>query len=263
MPDTPPRFRTTPQQVTGDQTASWGGSKDWNQTIAEQSGVAVFNGGITPSTIPAPNDGVLAYYPLDKQSGAVTDRSGNGYSGSASSTVTRGVLGIQKSGVQFNGNGSDELLFPSVNPTSDLTASAWVKWDGTYGLNSTQIVLNSEDQYEIGITDGRDDYQDGTVTYALMTGDRWVWKDTGTTIGTSNWHHLVVVYNGTESRMYLDGSRIYTDTRSNALNTTNNPLRIGNRGISTPPFNGKIDEVGIYEHAFSDANVQRLYENTR
>ncbi|MDQ6739398.1 MAG: putative Ig domain-containing protein, partial [Actinomycetota bacterium] len=82
----------------------------------------------------------------------------------------------------------------------------------------------------------------------------------GTTTVTPNaWHHVAVTYDGATVKLYLDGALEGTKATS-VLNTTldGNGLSIGSRpGVSV--FNGKLDEVQIFNRALTQAEIQATY----
>ncbi len=75
------------------------------------------------------------------------------------------------------------------------------------------------------------------------------------------WHHVVYTKNGTNHSIYIDGVPDQQFT-SNADISSSVPLYIGKRWNKTSGqgwFNGKIDEVKIYNRALSPQEVALLY----
>ncbi|MEM9849091.1 MAG: LamG-like jellyroll fold domain-containing protein, partial [Bacteroidota bacterium] len=82
------------------------------------------------------------------------------------------------------------------------------------------------------------------------------------TINDGEWHHLVITYDGTNWRLFVDGNedekvRQFGDPFNDELNTVGNNLRIGL--ISQPSvgeyYNGTVDEVRIWNYARSTAQI--------
>ena len=78
-------------------------------------------------------------------------------------------------------------------------------------------------------------------------------------LSTGQWYHVVATHDGTTFKAYINGSEEYSDTRT--LNTGTAGFRIG--GVpwnnSSEFFNGKIDQVRIFNKALSASEVTTLY----
>ena len=79
--------------------------------------------------------------------------------------------------------------------------------------------------------------------------------------GFGEWHHYAVTWDGQEVQFYLDGNAIGSTALTDALQANTEPLMIG----CDPPgqaeyFNGKLDEIRIYNRALSEAEIQQLVD---
>jgi hypothetical protein len=70
------------------------------------------------------------------------------------------------------------------------------------------------------------------------------------------WTHLAATHNGTMVRLYVNGVQVGTRAVSGALLTSTGALRIGGNSLWGEFFQGRIDEVRIYNRALSAAEVQ-------
>lgn len=80
-----------------------------------------------------------------------------------------------------------------------------------------------------------------------------------TTVTPNAWHHAAVTYDGATVKLYLDGQ--LDGSKATALLNTAldaNGLTIGLRP-GTAVFNGKIDEVQIFNRALTQAEIQATY----
>ena len=68
-----------------------------------------------------------------------------------------------------------------------------------------------------------------------------------TTVSASTWHHFAISREGSNFKVFLDGTSVLTTTNSNALRDENSALQIGARGQNTAShyFKGYIDDVRI------------------
>ena len=68
-----------------------------------------------------------------------------------------------------------------------------------------------------------------------------------TTVSASTWHHFAISREGSNFKVFLDGTSVLTATNSNPLRDENSALQIGARGQNTAQhyFKGYIDDVRI------------------
>ena len=169
--------------------------------------------------------------------------------GSSSHSINGG-----KFGAAFYGNGSNSRIdstsigaWPSGNASrtisfwmySDSYANGGIVAYGTAASNqgfafyiaSSQLIMTF-----YGVN--------ASINYALSAGQ---------------WYHVVATHDGTTFKAYINGSQEYSDTRT--LNTGTTAFRIGgvpwNNGGEF--FNGKIDQVRVFNKALSASEVTTLY----
>jgi hypothetical protein len=77
-----------------------------------------------------------------------------------------------------------------------------------------------------------------------------------TPVSSTAWHHLVVTFDGTTSRMYVDGTLVVTNVTGYALPNSPQPLTFGESGPGAAEgFGGGLDEIAIYNYALSATQV--------
>ena len=88
------------------------------------------------------------------------------------------------------------------------------------------------------------------------------------TISDANWHHVVVTYdsNSSERILYIDGLPSAINTASGLLNDTDvEPFVIGGRlnsSYDNRGWDGRVDDVRLYDYALSPSAVEWLYEGS-
>ena len=96
----------------------------------------------------------------------------------------------------------------------------------------------------------------------LHNGSGYGSGQTGVSPTDNQWHHLVGTADGSRTRIYVDGVLVDEDVfTSNGINSTQT-LAIGqDNGVNGGSyfFNGKIDDVRIYNRALSAAEVGQLH----
>jgi hypothetical protein len=92
----------------------------------------------------------------------------------------------------------------------------------------------------------------------------------GTSVGAAaglitagnGWHHLVVTYDGTNMRLYVDGVlRAGPSSSTYAMNAHTSPFAVGATSGGGNPFPGLIDDVAIYNVALSAQQVEEHYRS--
>lgn len=174
-------------------------------------------------------------------------------------------------------NGTTSLITVTAATTIDVNSmgpfrvSAWVYVDSD-GENDEGRIVD-----KMGATDaGYRLYVWGesasTVKVAFEVGDTGTntLVKTSTTITTGAWHKIDAVYHSDRSGdIYLDGvlASYGTDTtgQTAAADDSANNLIIGNNAAITRTFNGEIDDVRIYDGAFTvdDIELDKIQGLTR
>ena len=203
--------------------------------------------------------------PMNEGTGdKIYDYTGNGNHGTLTnmSPATDWVPG--KDGVALDFDGSNDHIeianAPSLNPTSQITISVWVKFAAfnSYGMF---ISKNYASQYAVMNYD----------TTGRIRFDLWPWfsysgshgmflTDSGDAVSLDTWYLIVCTFDGANARVYIDGVLKKTSTAvSGSIATTANDLWLGQNVSNSNPFSGQISCVGISDRALSAVEVQQLY----
>ena len=88
------------------------------------------------------------------------------------------------------------------------------------------------------------------------------WDLTGGTSNLNAWSHVVVTWNGSSARLYVNGTDTNaTNSGSGTYNvSTAAVFSIGALADGSSPFNGSVDEVAFYPAALSAARVLEHYQ---
>ena len=136
-------------------------------------------------------------------------------------------------------------------------------------ITGTRLTLEAWIKSNIGAANGAIIHKDshyslfwratGAITYA----DSITWSyssidDYGNTL-TGLWNHVVVTFNGSIIRFYINGVQIGSKIRSGSLIDNSNDLSIGSYNFASGFFNGLIDEVRIYAEALPTTEIQKHY----
>jgi hypothetical protein len=210
---------------------------------------------------PAAGADLVAHWTLDEASGDVAaDSSGKENHGTweGGPTVVEGVSG---NALAFNNSrvtipASDSLTADFFQKSFTLTAwinpartgNTWqqifrsMRTDGT--TNDTLFINN----------DGRLSWR-GRVNAAWAGG---MCETAAGVVPANEWTHAAVVGDGTSFRVYVRGalSQESAFQKTDAMNVTY--YLGGNPAATTEFYNGKVDEVRVYSHALTAAEVKQL-----
>ncbi|MFA5431760.1 MAG: LamG-like jellyroll fold domain-containing protein [Candidatus Paceibacterota bacterium] len=184
---------------------------------------------------------------------------GNNGTVNGASSITTGCV----QGSCYNFDGNDWITFPyttNIRPTDKITVSAWanaVNWSA-----ATTMILSCTE------SGGYNLYINSTGYPEVFINGTYRSPKFYTTAPSNGWHNFVFTYDGRYLKTYLDGAykdvydagAIYPITYS----AWNNNFMIGvDAGSSTDPggayFNGKIDEIRIYNTNASLSQIKESY----
>lgn len=214
-----------------------------------------------PSYVPA--NGLVGWWPFN---GNANDESGNGNHGTVNgATLTMDRFGNQNKAFLFNGT-TDKIQIQDANIldlANNYTLSAWYLTNSSTQVN--QAILGKG-----GLTGGTG-YQlmvnTNTPIKALAFGfnnSTGINGGAGTPTTTANltgWHLLTGTYDGISAKLYLDGVLMNSVSISYSLPNSNQPLLFGNETNSlTRFFNGKLDDIAIYNRSLTQQEITGLYQ---
>ena len=213
------------------------------------------------------NNGLVAYYPFN---GNANDESVNANHGTVhGATLTTDRFGNSDSAYNFDG--INNFISASANdlPTRDRTVSLWFYADtdahpallgyGGSGSCGTSYFMAMNAPLPI--------YQNRLYTSSHCDVNNLYYNYPAPPVG--RWYHWVTTISGTEQTMYIDGVKVSTNN-----NFTSPTYVIGTQlamGAATSTsgiapyldanvtyFNGKLDDVRIYDRVLTDAEIVAL-----
>jgi hypothetical protein len=204
---------------------------------------------------------LVAHWPLEEGVGPVAeDGTGNGFTARAQGTSApiwqpgRGG----RPALRFDGT-DDELVVDAAGALSmrdQVSVAAWVRAEGPGTTADVAIILNKENEFELGRTLG------GELAVALANDvPGWTWIPTGILLPAGEWVHVALVYDGVRILCYRNGRLAFRRTGTGLLGTatpTLQDVRIGGRQWGVARFEGLLSDVRVYRGAPSAATVARL-----
>ncbi len=275
---------TAPRNANNSSAAEIGGTVEFGSEDQFLKGrideVRIYNRAISGVEIdiladnhPDPNAGLTAFYPFN---GNANDESGNGNNGTVNgATLTNDRFGNSNSAYFFDGVGDFVNIPHNTNLNlSELSVAAWIFIDPAENANEFNAIVGKSDGSSASggfslAYDARNIPGNPRTTNALD----WAFNGGTGTLSIAflsnaflnpGFHHVAGTFDGSVSRLYLDGVLVATGSPIGGVSFNTLSLRIGAMHVKEvfgvdDRFEGIIDEVEIYNRALSDSEVQALF----
>jgi four helix bundle protein len=226
---------------------------------------------------PTYNSGLVGYWTMDGTdtnwgTNTMTDRSGNGNTGTITnmSTTTSPTIGKIGQGLSFDGgndsvNISNESNF-DFERTNTFSVSAWVYRNTNSGPHTIVSKRLNGGNFPGWYFSARNGGNVLDVVFRDSLGNSFTTSSVSDHFLPRAWDHVVFVYNGNSSntgvRIYING---VDDTSSGSGTVSVSILNDNNLIIGVDPpgasdyWPGKIDDVRIYNRALSATEIKQLY----
>jgi len=217
--------------------------------------------GFSKMLFPPIDQSVVGWWKLNDAAGQtiVKDWTANANTGTSANNIisATGYTGVANTAMTFNGT-SDYVSVAdsaSLDGMANITIAFWGK-ASTFSDNAYPVGKRAS--YEF-LANG------GKLKAGVNSGD-WVYATTATSITTGVWFHATVTYDGSNVKIYYNGSLEDTQPQSGLVANSTNPLGLGfllNPAVEGYQFNGSISDVRIYNRALSAGEVKQLYMRDR
>lgn len=209
------------------------------------------------STAPTVEEGLVADYSFDNNA---ADASSFGNAGTTTDvTPTTDRFGYGFSAYQFNGTSSKIVAPNSAQLNSDFTTvSFWVKVNELPAQGEVFLLSFGgwQERWKVSLPDH------GKLVWTTNNTSGISDMDAGDAnkLPEGEWRHVVLVHNGTQDKIFVNGMLAAQKNVAGALNSTTKPLGIGYNAVDGGNFfNGALDDIQIYNYALSDAEIADLY----
>jgi len=209
----------------------------------------------TPTGIPA----LIARYGFD---GNTNDESGNANHPIITSGIPTFVAGKYGSAMDLSGTNQYTMLPANLLASvTNFTIALWVNWDGGAAWQRIFDFGNDTTQY-LFLTPSSGN---GTLRFAITTnggGAEQMLQTLPSPVG--QWQHVAITRNGNVARLYTNGVVAVSATNivTIAPASFNSALNyLGKSQYADPLFNGRLDELFIYNYALSDTEIIKLAAN--
>jgi hypothetical protein len=227
---------------------------------------------ISKSQVPnyVPTNGLVGWWPFN---GNANDSSVNANNGTVTgATLTADRFGNPNNAYSFNGTSANYIDIPhngSFN-VSNVTISAWYN-ALDYGVNTTSwkrlIVSKREwggwgNSFEMNLTGPFSGTNNKMEACWTINGVNSILTFEDASLLTNTWSHFVYTHDNDSAKIYLNGNLVQSMAISGGLTFNTLPVRFAGRPVDGwHPFNGNLDDVGIWNRALTACEIQDLYSS--
>jgi hypothetical protein len=238
----------------------------WNRPISGEEVALIYNDGAGTALVSAGAGGLIAHFPLDSDGNS----SDGGFTASTETDVVYGSAGANaNTGTSATFNGTSSVIqhdwSADLNPES-FTLALWAKSDGGAGAWNSPVTsrhdLNPDSQgYLI-----YDNNPDGVWTFwsgnGTVDGNWQTLNGPAVTLGA--WEHVAITYDDVAEvkKLYVNGE-LAVEANDSVFPNDTTPFNIGagqdhGNGFW---FSGDLDDIGLWNRALSQDEIQGVMEN--
>jgi hypothetical protein len=189
-----------------------------------------------------PTGGPIVSFAFNEKTGSVAYDSSGFQNDAAILGAVTSTVGIYDGALEFGGL-SGQVAGPMLSLPSTFTFSLWV-YNPTDQVLETMLSLGKDRTLYLN---------SGIVLFSSESG-AMVFSLSPLTAGV--WHHIALVSSGSNLTVYVDGV-LYGEPAGVSLGSMNGPINVGGASLGQDDyFSGSIDEVRVYAHAQSLAEIQ-------
>ena len=279
LPESPGLVTTTWSQLSGPGTVTFGDASavDTTASFSEvgtyvlqlQAHDGEFNNVDQLTVTVAGSSGLVGHWAFDEGSGPIAaDASGAAHSGvlNGATWTNAGKVG---NAIQFDGNNDFADTGNWDINSGKLTIAAWINADSFVGSYRDGRIVSKA----VGAQTQDHNWMLSTIAQGSDTRLRFRLKTDGNTdtliagsgdLLPGQWYHVAAVYDGAMMRLFVDGTEVGSMPKSGPISdSATAPVWIGNNPVSqSQPFDGRIDDVRIYDTALTVLEILTLAQVT-
>jgi len=199
--------------------------------------------------------GLVGWWKFDETKGEIAkDSSGGNHNGTLNGDArwTKGKIG---GAIELDGNGDFvQIADKAFDIGGQVTIACWVNIHSV-PHDYTAIVTKGDSSWRLSTLGSQRKFHASVNDWNKLV------VDGSAMVNTNEWHHVVMVYNNKEVRLYVDGKLDVTKSWKWGIARNGFDVLIGeNAERKNRFFDGLIDDVRIYNYALKENDIMALYE---
>jgi hypothetical protein len=185
-------------------------------------------------------------------------------SGNNDGTLVNGVTYLDTDGGIFNFSSASQqyISFADLGSLSNFTVGCWFNLDSIPNINEypslvTDIDSGGNSNYNLGFLATP---WDGKITGGFKSNNTWYYPN-GFTATTNQWYYVVVSYDGSNVKLYVDGYLYSQTSVAQSAVSSNSGGYIGRSWNGLNYINGNIGIVQIYDRALQSSEIYQNYSS--
>ena len=208
-------------------------------------------------TYVAPPTGPVAWLNAD---GHADDITGNGNHGVVNGSVPY-VAGKVGSAFSFTGNGANSIRIPNSTSlqSANFSVEYWIYFNSAQNSVNVTKRNGSSDAWQVGIAYAGGNFLLQFLGANLSGMGEWYSAPLSSPVGV--WTHVAVTYSNSTIRGYVNGVMVVEQVPVTLImQTRTSDIYVGASSTGTAPFDGKIDELSLYNRALSQTEIQAIVD---
>ena len=221
----------------------------------------------TTKEIDTGEPGLVAYYPFDGNANDATPYKNHGTIGGDPVFEVPDHPNGGSNYLKFDGDGDSVIVKNAVQLISDYASVAfWIKVSDINAGDAESYLLDFghwNERWKISLpthlkvvwTTNNKTVQFPNLISDMDSGD-------GNELVKGFWWHVVMVHDGVNDQIFVNGELANSKPVAGVLNSTDNVFGIGSNPIDGGQyFNGGLDEIKLYNKALSASEINSLYKS--
>ncbi|UCG47566.1 MAG: right-handed parallel beta-helix repeat-containing protein, partial [Phycisphaerales bacterium] len=206
---------------------------------------------------------LVAHWKLDEIEGTTAkDSSGINDGTLHGNPLWRPSAGFVDGALEFDGQGDyvNCGASPVFDITGQITIAAWVKISSV-NMDWQTIIAKGDSAWRLSTANDQRRFH-----FAVTGGPPWNYINGDIEVDPGEWHHVCGTYDGMNLRLYIDGVEDPAGPvpELNGVTTDHYDVLIGeNQERPQRYWDGTLDDIRIYDHALSAADVAQLSKRPR
>jgi hypothetical protein len=203
-----------------------------------------------------PSNGLVGWWPFN---GNANDESGNGNNGIINAggsglqpTLTNDRNNIPNSAYSFPGSGA-HMTLPATNINNIVNCFSYSLWLKQNFINDFLCFIDPTYSGKIGMLSPN---SSGLRAY---DGNSFFIDAITPSISNNDWKNITIIYFNQNISIYINGVLIIQSTAQTQMTYVNGQTKLGNYSGSIYSYQGLMDDIGIWNRALTECEIQDLY----